>query len=241
MRAATRPRPQRSLARRVLLWSALGLVAAAWIGWPAVLNWLGSYLVCSDAPQRADLIVVMGGDFWGPRVVKAAQLGAQGLAPLVLISGPTYYQRPEGELAVEFLVQHGYSKSLFDVFTHDQRSTLGEVLALKGELSRRGAKRIIVVTSSYHSRRCAILFRLFCPGIRTISMPAPDDNYQPRNWWKDTSSRGLFFSEWTKILGSVAIAYPVYLFTERAQRNTAAARFGGTRVPRPCALVSHNS
>ena len=217
MRAAKRR--QRSLARRVVLWGALGLATAGLIGWQAELNWLGSLLVCADAPQPADLILVMGGDFWGPRVVTAAQLGQQGLAPRVLISGPTYYSRPEGDLAVEFLVQHGYSRSLFDVFTHDQRSTFGEVLALKGELSRRGAKRVIVVTSSYHSRRCAILFRLFCPGIRFVSAPAPDANYRPQQWWKDASSRGLFFSEWTKILGSVVIVYPVYKMT-RWLRNS---------------------
>ena len=240
MRAATRPRPQRSPIRRVLLWSALGLAAFALIGWQAVLNWLGNYLVCSDALQRADLILVMGGDFWGPRVVTAAQLGGQGLAPLILISGPRYYGRPEGELAVEFLVQHGYSKNLFDVFTHDQPSTLGEVLALKGELSRRGAKRVIVVTSSYHSRRCAILFRLFCPGIRFLSAPAVDANYRPRNWWKDASSRRLFFSEWTKLFGSIAIAYPVYLFRTRTTEHRGSAFWWNKDAAASCARLSNN-
>ena len=205
--APSRPRPVLRLVRRIVLWGALVLAAIALIRWQAVLNWLGSYLVCSDPREPADLVVVMGGDFWGPRVLTGAEIGAQGLAPLVLISGPPYNERPEGELAVEFLVKQGYPRSLFAVFAHDQPSTLGEVLALRGELMRRGVKRVIVVTSSFHSRRCLILFRLFCPGIRFLSAPAPDAGYQANGWWKNARSRQLFFSEWTKILGSVVIAY----------------------------------
>lgn len=205
--ASSRPRPVLGLVRRVLLGSALVLAAIALIRWQAVLNWFGNYLVCSDPREPADLAVVMGGNFWGPRVLTGAQIGAQGIVPLVLISGPPYAGRPEGELAVEFLVKQGYPRSLFAVFAHDQPSTLGEVLALRGELTRRDVKRVIVVTSSFHSRRCVILFRLFCPGIHFLSVPAPDANYHADGWWKDARSRQLFFSEWTKIAGSVLIAY----------------------------------
>jgi len=206
----SRPRTLLRLALRIFLFAALGLAAIALIRWQATLNWLGNYLVCSDPREPADLAVVMGGDFWGPRVVTAAEIARQGIVPLTLISGPPYAGRPEGELAVEFLVKQGYAENLFAVFAHDEPSTLGEVLALKGELKRRGVKRVIVVTSSYHSRRCAILFRLFCPGIRFLSVPARDGQYRGDGWWRDAGSRNLFFSEWTKILGSVLIAYPAY-------------------------------
>ena len=212
-RAPSRARTVLRFATRTLLLLTLALVGLSLIRWQSTLNWLGNFLVCSDRPEPADLILVMGGDFWGPRVLKAAQLGAQGWAPLVLISGPPYGGRPEGELAVELMVKQGYPHNLFAVFPHDQASTLGEVLALRPELARRGARRVIVVTSSYHSRRCAILFRLFCPGIRFVSAPAPDSHYQADDWWKDPSSHELFFSEWNKILGSVLVSYPSYWMT----------------------------
>ncbi len=208
--APSRPRRVLGLAARILLLLALTLLAVAAIRWQATLNWLGNYLICSDPLQPADLILVMGGDFWGPRVSKAAQLRAQGLAPLVLISGPPYAGRPEGELAIEFLVQQGYPKDKFAVFAHHEPSTLGEVRVLASELARRGVKRVIVVTSSYHSRRCALLFRLFCPGIRFLSAPAPDSHYHAEDWWKDPGSHALFLSEWSKILGSLLIGYPSY-------------------------------
>ena len=217
--ASSRARRPLRFAARVLLIAAVALVGLSLVRWQATLNWLGNFLVCSDPLEPADLILVMGGDFWGPRVLKAAQLGAQGWAPLVLISGPPYHGspegkgRPEGELAVEFLVKQGYPPKLFAVFAHDQLSTLGEVLALHRELARRGASHVIVVTSSYHSRRCAILFRLFCPGVRFLAAPAPDPHYHADRWWTDPSSHHLFFSEWSKIFGSVLVSYPSYWIT----------------------------
>jgi len=217
--ALSRPGWVLRLARPAVLLVVAAAAVVAVIRWQATLNWLGNYLVCSDASQPADLVLVMGGDFWGPRVVKGAEIGTQGLAPLVLISGPPYSGRPEGELAVEFLLKRGYPRGLFAIFAHDQQSTLGEVLALCPELTRRGAKRVIVVTSSYHSRRCAILFRLFCPGIRFLSMPASDANYRADGWWNDAGSRKLFFSEWSKILGSVVIAYPTYRVSHWGQKS----------------------
>src|SRR5579863_1347877 len=98
------------IVRRVVLAAALTGILVAAIRWQATLAWMGEFLVCPDRPEHADLILVMGGDFLGQRVLKGADLGAKGFAPVVLISGPPYGWRPEGELAVEFLVDHGYPR-----------------------------------------------------------------------------------------------------------------------------------
>lgn len=169
-------------------------------------------MICSQSPREADLILVLGGDFWGPRMLKAADLSLEGYAPLVLISGPPYADgRPEGEYAIEFLAAHGYPKQVFAVFGHQARSTIDEAIALGPELRRRRVKRVILVTSAYHSRRADIVIRLFCDsGIQFISVPASDQLYTPDQWWRDPGSRRLFFSEWSKIIGSVLVAYPKY-------------------------------
>jgi len=159
--------------------------------------------------------VVLGGDFYGPRVIKGADLAKEGYAPSVLFSGTIYQGRPEGERAIEFLVQRGYPAKLFVVFPHTAQSTIAEAMALRGELARRRARRVIVVTSSYHSRRAAIVLQLFCPEIDFISVPAPDPHYDANNWWKEGGSRKLFFSEWAKIVGSVLVGYPRFLLTLR--------------------------
>src|SRR5258708_21245133 len=100
---------------KILLASASILCVAlvSWRIYPLILAKLGEFLLEADQPERSDAILVLGGDFWGARVLKGAELGIQGFAPRVLISGPPYRNRPQSELAIEFLVQKGYPKALF--------------------------------------------------------------------------------------------------------------------------------
>lgn len=203
--------PARRWFVRVLSACVFALVSIALVRWRVTLTHLGEYLICSEAPESADLILILGGDFYGPRVLKAAELAQQGFAPTVLISSPPYRGRPEGEFAIAYLTGRGYSTAAFQIFAHNASSTVDEVIALRDELIRRSAKRVILVTSAYHSRRSAIVFRLFCPGIRFISVPAADEHFHAEDWWSDHSSRKLFFSEWKKIFGSLLYAYPSYL------------------------------
>jgi uncharacterized SAM-binding protein YcdF (DUF218 family) len=184
------------------------LTISALAGWKTVLRELGEFLVSSQAPQRADLVLVLAGDFYGPRVLKGAELGAQGYAPLVLISSDPYQNRTEGLAAIDFLTARGYPQRLFQRFEHHATSTIAEALALRPELLRRRVKRVLLVTSAYHSRRAAIVFRLFCPGIRFITIAAAGQEYKPDDWWEDPSSERLFFSEWGKIFGTVLFEYP---------------------------------
>jgi len=188
---------------------------AGWASRKAIVARIGYSVICSQIPRQADLILVLGGDFWGPRVIKAADLAMEGYAPLVLISGPPYGKdlQPEGELAIEFLTARGYPRELFAVFAHTARSTVEEAVALAPELRRRRVKRVILVTSAYHSRRADMVVRLFCDNrIQLISVPATDPVYSPEGWWDDPGSRKIFFSEWRKIIGSLLLSYPKYLF-----------------------------
>ena len=159
--------------------------------------------------------MVLAGDFYGARVLKAADLAKQGYAPLVLISGGPYDHGTEGEYAIAFLATRGYPTRLFESFGHHARSTIEEAVALRGELYRRHVRRVILVTSDFHSRRSAIVFRLFCPGIEFISVPGTESNFHADRWWMDDGSRALFYSEWTKIFGTVLMAYPKDLIERR--------------------------
>jgi uncharacterized SAM-binding protein YcdF (DUF218 family) len=181
------------------------------VRWQSCLTSLGAFLVDSQPPQQADLVLVLGGDFWGPRVLVGAELARLGYAPIALISGPDYRDRPQGDLAVDFLVKKGYPRSLFQVFATDAQSTIAEAKALRGELKRRNAKRVLLVTSSFHSRRAEVVMSLFCPGVRFISIPAPDKHFSIDGWWRDEGSRKLALGEWSKLFGSVLAAYPMYL------------------------------
>lgn len=165
----------------------------------------------SDSPRQADLILVLGGNFWGDRVIEAAELAREGYAPIVLLSSPPYGGRPQGYLSIPFLVQRGFRSDNLQVFAHNAKSTIEEANVLRPELARRHVRRVILVTSNYHSRRADIVFRLFCPGIDFISVPGNDAEFHSGLWWQDETSQKLFYSEWEKILGTVLVAYPTYL------------------------------
>jgi uncharacterized SAM-binding protein YcdF (DUF218 family) len=197
--------------RRALLALAVSSCGTLFIEWRSVFAYLGNYLVSSEAATPADLILVLRGNFYGPRVLKGADLVAQGYAPLALFSGPPYQWRPQGDVSIDFLAQQGHSRRGLNSLDVHAEATIEEAQAVRPELIRCGAKQVLLVTASFHSRRSAIVFRLFCPGIQFISVPAEDPQYHPDTWWMDASSKKLFFSEWEKILGTVLVVYPKYL------------------------------
>lgn len=196
--------------KKYLKFAFLGALLSAFLFGRLVVPSIGYSLICSDAPRPADLILVLGGEFYGPRVLKGAELGKFGYAPLVMISGPPYQGRPEGEWAIDFLERRGYPRSLFCSFGHTATSTVDEAIAVARELRRRKVRRVLLVTSAYHSRRADVVLRLFTSGIQLTSVPAPDSHYIPERWWDDPGSREIFFAEWCKLLGSVLVAYPAY-------------------------------
>jgi len=222
--------------RGVGLWTAgilvlfAALLALAAIRWQTVLTCLAGFLVDTQPPQRADLIVVLGGDFWGPRVVTGAELAKQHYAPVALLSGPPFQGRPQGEMAIDFLAQKGYARDLFEVFSSAAQSTIAEANDLRGELARRHVKRVLLVTTSYHSRRAKIVLTLFCPGVQFISIPSPDLHFHVAEWWKDDKSRTLFFSEWSKIFGTVFLSYPRYLISGSNGSAPSAVAKDGSRL-----------
>jgi len=59
---------------RLLAGCIIALVLVSAFRWQATLAALGTYLVSSHAPQPADLILVLAGGFYGPGVLKAAEL-----------------------------------------------------------------------------------------------------------------------------------------------------------------------
>jgi uncharacterized SAM-binding protein YcdF (DUF218 family) len=190
----------------------LACLVLAGLACPLMLTWMAKFLVLSQQPEPADLVLVLGGDFYGPRALLGAELGKLGYAPKVLISGGLYQNRPEGEFAIRFLVEKGYRRELFLSFPTTAQSTIEEAIAVCPELSRLGARRVLIVTSAYHSRRANLVFRLFCPGVRFRSIGAEDELFQADQWWKKPQCRAIFFSEWEKIVGTVFWKYPQHGF-----------------------------
>ncbi len=168
-----------------------------------ILWWTGSLLVNDGPPRKADLIVVIGGDYTGSRILTAAKLVGQGYAPRILVSGagPLYGQH-ESDLAVDFAVAHGYPRDEFLPFRYPALSTTDEARADIREMRKMGVHKYLLVTSVWHTARAGRVFRREGAGLDEYTVSAPDRYWQNGEWWKDREGRKIWFFETAKTIAN---------------------------------------
>jgi len=164
---------------------------------------LGGYLVQAGPPVSADYIVVLAGDFRGDRILKAGELVRQGYARQALVSGPgEMYGVHESDLAIPFAVQRGFPESYFVAVPNNARSTVAEAAVMLAELRHRGAQRVDVVTSNFHTRRSGRIYRSQAGALDIHIVAARDLYFQPDAWWKTREGQKIFVYEWMKTVAS---------------------------------------
>ena len=165
------------------------------------LRWLGSYLIYTQPPCKADLIVVLAGDYSGHRVLKAGELLRQGWAPEVLLSGAGYfYGVNEGDLAVKYAGRSGFPASAFRSLPSPARSTEEEARDIVPEMRRLGVHRFLLVTSDFHTRRAADVYKKAAPDLPFCVVAASDADFSPDGWWHTREGRKTAFFEWCKTI-----------------------------------------
>ena len=190
-----------------LLLLAIGLFATSglWLGA------MGSALVYDEGPAKAEAAVVLAGDYWGNRLVRAAELVQQGYVPVVLVSGPPgIYGTNEGDLAIQWAVRHGYPANWFVVVPHRAPSTKTEAVVMLEELLRRNVHEFLLVTSTYHTARARRIYLRAeekaggGPAFRSVA--SRDLYFSANGWWHTREGRKIAFLEWLKtITGAVGI------------------------------------
>ncbi|MBV9306541.1 MAG: YdcF family protein [Acidobacteriaceae bacterium] len=151
-----------------------------------------------DRPQKSDAIVVLGGDDFGNRIMKAARLQQAGYAPYVLVSGPHHLLGPESDETIEYAHRQGYETSIFRPLPSGSDSTRSETAFLGQYFREHGIRKVLLVTSNYHTRRAAKLMRKQNPDIWTVVVPAPDPFFTPNTWWQTRNGQKTFMYEWMK-------------------------------------------
>ena len=166
-----------------------------------ILSALGSALVTNQPPQPADAILVLAGDALGNRILKGAELAAAGYAPVVYVSGPEgMYGRTEDQLAIAFAIEHGHPASRFIGLPNHAGSTVDEARMLLPILRSRNVKRLILVTSNFHTARAARIFRRVDPRLELTVVAAPDPDFSPNAWWHQRHGQKTFFFETSKTI-----------------------------------------
>jgi uncharacterized SAM-binding protein YcdF (DUF218 family) len=169
-----------------------------YIGRHPLMRLAGSFWVVDDTPKPSDAIVMLSDDnYQGDRAARAAELFKAGWAPRVIASGRLLRSYAGvAELEEHDLTLHGVPESAIvklpdaDRTTHDECTGIGQFAA------SHGWKKILLVTSNYHTRRARyICSRVLPPGTTLLVSAARDTDYDPDNWWETRQGAKMFFGE----------------------------------------------
>ena len=181
----------------VLLMLAL-LLAAVYLARHPLLRLAGGWWEVEDRLERADAILVLGDDnFAGERASRSAELHRAGWAPLIVASGRLLRSYAGvAELMGRDLEAGGVPPAAILRFPHRAGNTREEAQAL-GELAAgRGWRRVLLVTSNYHTRRARYIFRrVFPPQVTILMVSVRDADFDPDSWWESRQGRKLFLLE----------------------------------------------
>jgi len=123
------------------------------------------FLCVDSGPVKADVIVVLGGGS-RERPERAAELFKEHAAPRIIISGLGDY-----EINRRRLIAAGVPANAIELETQSRTTRENAQFTVK-LLREQKQKRVILVTSWYHSRRAVACFRHYAPEIRFYSRPA---------------------------------------------------------------------
>jgi uncharacterized SAM-binding protein YcdF (DUF218 family) len=89
-------------------------------------------------------------------------------------------------------------------FSHRANNTLEEAKDLQILIAQNGWRRILLVTSNYHTRRARYIFRKFLPADVSLEVVgAFDPEFEPATWWQSRQGRKTFLLETLGYLAAV--------------------------------------
>jgi uncharacterized SAM-binding protein YcdF (DUF218 family) len=192
--------------KHTLLWILVAFAAVGIIG-AALLAYAGSKAgywleAAGQSPQKANAIVVLGGDN-GERSLKAQALYHDGYAPIIVLTGlekGSATPPPRLTWRADYLAAHGVPRSVlrFEVASRNSYEEATNILAL---MEKQKWQRVIVVSDPPHMRRLAWTWnRVFeGSGLHYTLVPSVAAWWQPGEWWRDELSGSFVITEYIKL------------------------------------------
>lgn len=162
-----------------------------------LLRFAATEWVVEDVPAHCDAMIVLSDDnYEADRANRAAQLYRSQAAPIVVASGRML--RPYagiGELMQHDLTERGVPQSAILVFKQTAENTREEAEALKALVHDRGWKKILLVTSNFHTRRARYIFSRVIPETQVYVAAASDSGFNLNDWWQHRYGVKMFSAE----------------------------------------------
>ena len=207
MKTARPSRARRLFGRGLLLLGVVLVLAGAW-ACPRV----GPYLVVDTVSGPADAVVVLAGTRT-ERWLEAVDLYKEKAAPRILLSSG-YIEAAESRLRErgiryprevdlnrEAMIQLGVPAQAIETFPNTVDNTAAEAAVARQIATSHGWRRLIVVTSKYHTRRTLFAFeREFDgTGVRIEVRGTRHEQSRPDEWWKHRPDVRFVISEVIKL------------------------------------------
>lgn len=229
-----RDRQRGGIILKVLSWTfLLAVFAVIYVLRAPLLRVAGEFWVDDDRPESADVIILLGDDnYQADRATRAAELYREGWAPRIVASGR--FLRPYASLAELMqhdLLERGVPAGAILRLPSFAGNTREEAVMMRRLAERQRWRRLLVVTSNYHTRRTRHIYtRVFrnSAGVRIIA--ARDAEYAPANWWQVRTGRKRFLLE--------LAGYPVALWETRSTESAQRGLNEPEAIPNPPPLPS---
>ena len=183
-----------------LLWLLVfaGFLFSLYLFRVPILQAAGHFWIVDDAPGPADAIMILGDDnLQADRAARAAELYRAHWAPHIVASGRPlrpYISIPD--LEKRDLMERGVPESAIVPYPRPVADTKEEAEALRRLAVERGWRHVLVVTSTYHTRRTRFIFYRIWPHdyeFRVIA--AHDSEFDPDSWWRTREGLKLVLHE----------------------------------------------
>jgi uncharacterized SAM-binding protein YcdF (DUF218 family) len=196
------------------------LIVVVYVARHPLLRLAGEIWIVDEAPEKSDAIVVLGGDnYEADRAARGAELFKAGMAPTVVASGEFLRSYAStAEYTERDLTERGVPTEDIIKLTHRAANTLDELIVIERLAAGKNWKKVLIVTSNYHSRRTHMLCEnIFPQGIEVRVVAAPDSDYNPEDWWQHRIGQKMFFHEF---VGYFVAEWEVHRIGSRANGAT---------------------
>jgi uncharacterized SAM-binding protein YcdF (DUF218 family) len=166
------------------------------------LTWFAYRFRIQDDLVQSDAIVVLLGSSVN-RSAKAAELYQAGMAPVILIGQSETVPYDETGSNRQILIQSGVGPGAIQILPGEVvESTHDEALRVCDYVRRHSIRRIIVVTTAFHTARARWIFRktLRCSGVEVRMAPCKDPRFTEADWYETDEGIKEYLAETLKTL-----------------------------------------